>query len=158
MINKAKTVLLSCANKNKLNIFWKGLQEQSYKAFASDGTYKFLKTSNLIDRVEHSSVLTSFTELLGGKVKTMHPRIFAGILGNPNSPKDRLDLEKYNISPISIVCVNLYPIEYVLDKYFINSAVDGDVKCIEALNGLYISDNNSFDFSSVNPITILSGF
>ena len=69
----------------------------------------------------HISQLTEFPEILGGKVKTLHPNIFGGILYNSKSTSDCKDLDNHIIKPIDIVCVNLYNVEEQLQKLYDNS-------------------------------------
>ncbi|MEK6544073.1 MAG: bifunctional phosphoribosylaminoimidazolecarboxamide formyltransferase/IMP cyclohydrolase, partial [Elusimicrobiota bacterium] len=60
--------------------------------------------------------VTGFPEILGGRVKTLHPKIMGGILADLDDPFHRADLNKHAIEPIGLVCVNLYPFEEMLEK------------------------------------------
>ena len=116
----SRRILVSCANKYKLVDFWKGLNSDGFQAYASDGTYNFLKRhgNSTDDNLKHSDALTSYSKFLDGKVKTMHPNIFTGILADPNCESDQEEMEHLEIQPIDIVCVNLYPVEHELKNYY----------------------------------------
>jgi len=83
------------------------LLDYDYEIISTGGTYNLLKENN-IPAVEVKDV-TEFEEMLDGRVKTLHPRIFAGILARTDNPNDMLELEKNNIDTIDLVVVNLYP-------------------------------------------------
>jgi phosphoribosylaminoimidazolecarboxamide formyltransferase / IMP cyclohydrolase len=118
-----RRVLMSCANKHNLDKLWKGLTKSNainFDGFTSCGTYNYLKSKipNDIETVSQIDQLTGFPEILGGKVKTLHPNIFGGILYNTESTSDCEDLDTHNINPIDIVCVNLYNVEEQLQKFY----------------------------------------
>jgi len=101
--------LLSVYDKTGLGAFAKGLAELGFELVSSGGTATFLEDNGLaVTRVED---LTEFPEMLGGRVKTLHPRIHAGILARPDLPEDAAALEAQGIAPFDLVCVNLYPFE-----------------------------------------------
>ena len=101
--------LISVHDKTGLAPFVRGLAELGFELVASGGTAEFLQAEGLsIASVES---VTEFPELLGGRVKTLHPRIHAGILARPASEPDAVDLEREGIDPFDLVCVNLYPFE-----------------------------------------------
>jgi phosphoribosylaminoimidazolecarboxamide formyltransferase/IMP cyclohydrolase len=81
---------------------------------ASGGTAGYLEDLGLeVERVEE---LTEFPELLGGRVKTLHPRIHAGILARRDLEADAAALEEHGIEPFDLVCVNLYPFEQFVTR------------------------------------------
>ena len=101
--------LISVYDKTGLSPFARGLAELGFELVASGGTAEYLQAEGLaITSVES---VTEFPELLGGRVKTLHPRIHGGILGRPASRPDADDLEREGIEPFDLVCVNLYPFE-----------------------------------------------
>ena len=101
--------LLSVYDKTGLGAFAKGLAELGFELVSSGGTATFLEDNDLsVTRVED---LTGFPEMLGGRVKTLHPRIHAGILARLDLPEDAAALEEQGIAPFDLVCVNLYPFE-----------------------------------------------
>ena len=98
-----KRAYISVYDKANVEIAAKKLSNLGYEIISTGNTYKYLK-ENGISAVE-SSTITGFTELLDGKVKSLHPEIFAGILANEK------EIETLNFPPISVVIVNLYPFE-----------------------------------------------
>ena len=76
---------------------------------STGGTQKFLEQHNIpITPVEN---ITEYPSILGGRVKTLHPKIFGGILGRSNNEADQLDLKKFNISSIDMIIIDLYPFQ-----------------------------------------------
>lgn len=99
---------LSAANKENLEILAKNLTDKNYEIISTGNTFKYLQEKGI--KVTKSSTITGFDELLGGKVKSLHPEIFAGILANK---EERLDK---NITAFDLVAVDLYPFEDYIDK------------------------------------------
>jgi phosphoribosylaminoimidazolecarboxamide formyltransferase / IMP cyclohydrolase len=99
--------LLSVYDKTGLDTFARGLSELGVELVASGGTAGFLEEHEL--RVAFVEELTGVGELLGGRVKTLHPRIHAAILARPDRPDDAAALEELAVRPFQLVCVNLYP-------------------------------------------------
>lgn len=103
--------LLSLSDKEGLLDFARGLHDLGFEFFASEGTAKALKTAGL--PVKTVSEYTGQPEGLGGRVKTLHPRIFAGIL----APRgDEPELKAWGAVPLDLVVANLYPFESVIAK------------------------------------------
>ncbi len=101
--------LISVYDKTGLGGFARGLDELGFELVASGGTASFLESEGLpVTRVEE---LTEFPELLGGRVKTLHPRIHAGVLARRGLGDDVAQLAEHGIEPFDLVCVNLYPFE-----------------------------------------------
>jgi phosphoribosylaminoimidazolecarboxamide formyltransferase / IMP cyclohydrolase len=101
--------LISVYDKTGLGPFARGLSELGFELVASGGTAAFLEDAGLqVTKVEE---LTEFPELLEGRVKTLHPRIHAGILARRGREPDEAELAEHRIDPFQIVCVNLYPFE-----------------------------------------------
>jgi phosphoribosylaminoimidazolecarboxamide formyltransferase/IMP cyclohydrolase len=106
--------LISTYDKTGLDIFATGLAELGFELVASGGTADFLKELGLdVVRVED---VTQFPEMLGGRVKTLHPRIHAGILARRDDAGDAATLDEHEIEPFDLVCINLYPFEQVAAK------------------------------------------
>ena len=104
--------LISVYDKTGLAEFARGLDELGFEIVASGGTAEFLDASGLaVTRVEE---LTEFPEILGGRVKTLHPRVHAGILARRGFDNDLSQLAEQEIEPFDLVCVNLYPFEKVV--------------------------------------------
>jgi phosphoribosylaminoimidazolecarboxamide formyltransferase / IMP cyclohydrolase len=103
----APTALLSVSNKEGLVPLAEGLLAAGYQLLSSGGTAQALERAGLpVTRVaEH----TGAPEILGGRVKTLHPRIHGGILARRSDPGHQADLAAQAIAPIDVVVVNLYP-------------------------------------------------
>ena len=103
----APTALLSVSNKEGLLPLAQGLLAAGYQLISSGGTAAALAAAGLpVTKVaEH----TGAPEILGGRVKTLHPRIHGGILAKRSEPSHQADLEAQAIAPIDVVVVNLYP-------------------------------------------------
>jgi phosphoribosylaminoimidazolecarboxamide formyltransferase / IMP cyclohydrolase len=101
--------LLSAYDKTGLGAFARGLAELGYELVSSGGTASFLEDQGLA--VTSVETVTGFPELFGGRVKTLHPRIHAGILARRELAEDTDALEELDIEPFDLVCVNLYPFE-----------------------------------------------
>jgi len=101
--------LISVYDKTGLAAFAGGLRELGFELVASGGTRTFLEEEGL--QVTAVESVTDFPELLGGRVKTLHPRIHAGILARKGFESDLQEIEAEGIEPFDLVCVNLYPFE-----------------------------------------------
>ena len=101
--------LISAYDKTGLVSFARGLAGLGFELVASGGTATALEEAGVsTTRVED---VTGFPELLDGRVKTLHPRIHAGILARRDHPEDVAALKEQGIEPFDLVCVNLYPFE-----------------------------------------------
>lgn len=98
-----KRAYISVYDKENIEFAAKKLINLGYEILSTGNTYNYLKEKG-IDAIE-SSTVTGFRELLSGKVKSLHPEIFAGILA------DKDEAKTLNFPPISVVIVNLYPFE-----------------------------------------------
>jgi len=103
--------LISTYDKTGIDVFARGLAELGWELVASGGTAAYLEGLGL--EVEHVESLTEFPEMLGGRVKTLHPRIHAGILARRDNEEDVATLAEHEIAPFDLVCINLYPFEQV---------------------------------------------
>jgi phosphoribosylaminoimidazolecarboxamide formyltransferase/IMP cyclohydrolase len=99
--------LLSVSDKRGLVPFARGLAELGYSLLSTGGTLEALRSADVPARKvsEH----TGSPEILGGRVKTLHPKIHGGLLARPDMPSDRQELDAQGIEPIRILVVNLYP-------------------------------------------------
>ena len=103
----SRRALISVYDKDAVEEFARGLQELDFELVSSGGTATFLEEQGLaVTRVEE---VTQAPEMLGGRVKTLHPRIHAGILARRDLPGDIDTLAEHEIEPFDLVCVNLYP-------------------------------------------------
>ena len=108
-INKA---LISVSNKKSLNLLLKTLSKHKIQIISSGGTFKKIK--KLGYKCLELSKFTGFKEILDGRVKTLHPKIHAGILSIRKNKSHIRDLKKNNFEEIDLVIVNFYPFEKTL--------------------------------------------
>jgi phosphoribosylaminoimidazolecarboxamide formyltransferase/IMP cyclohydrolase len=108
--------LISVYNKAGLESFARGLAELGWDLVASGGTADYLEHEVGLD-VERVEDLTGVAEMLGGRVKTLHPRIHAAILARRDRDDDVATLAEQDIEPFDLVCVNLYPFSEVAGRY-----------------------------------------
>ncbi|WLC97247.1 bifunctional phosphoribosylaminoimidazolecarboxamide formyltransferase/IMP cyclohydrolase [Leuconostoc carnosum] len=106
--------LISVSDKRGLVPFAQKLIELGYELVSTGGTHHVLADAGL-DVLEIEAV-TDFPEMLDGRVKTLHPRVHAGLLARRDLPEHMATLEKFNIKPIDIVVVNLYPFKSTIQK------------------------------------------
>ena len=102
-----RRALLSVFDKTGLVVLARGLAAQGVALVSSGGTARVLREAGLA--VEDVSNLTGFPEILGGRVKTLHPAVHGGLLARRNDPDDLAELEAHQIAPFDLVVVNLYP-------------------------------------------------
>ena len=111
-MKKIKTALISVSDKKRLKPLLNILKKNSIKIISSGGTYKEIK--KLKFKCAEVSEFTGFPEILGGRVKTLHPKIHAGILNKRESRSHLKDLKNNNFENIDLVIVNFYPFENTL--------------------------------------------
>ena len=109
-----KRALISVSDKTGLVAFAKVLTNCGVEIYSTGGTRKHL-VDNGIDAVEVASY-TGFPEVMDGRVKTLHPKIFGGILARRNLAEDQESLQKHAILEFDLVVVNLYPFESTIKK------------------------------------------
>jgi phosphoribosylaminoimidazolecarboxamide formyltransferase / IMP cyclohydrolase len=106
--------LISVYDKTGLEEFTRGLEQLGFELVASGGTAAFLEERGLhVTRVED---VTRAPEMLGGRVKTLHPRIHGGILARRDRADDVEALDEQEIEPFDLVCVNFYPFSTIAAK------------------------------------------
>lgn len=104
-----KTALVSVFHKDGLEDILSELHAQGVKLLSTGGTQKFIEQLGYpCTKVEE---LTTYPSILGGRVKTLHPKVFGGILGRRGNEGDREEMRKYDIPEIDLVIVDLYPFE-----------------------------------------------
>jgi phosphoribosylaminoimidazolecarboxamide formyltransferase/IMP cyclohydrolase len=113
-MNKIKKALISVSDKKNLKNLLKVLIKHKIKLISSGGTYKEIK--KLKFKCLEVSEYTGSPEILGGRVKTLHPKIHAGILSKRNNKSHRKDLRYNNFEEIDLVIVNFYPFEKTLEQ------------------------------------------
>jgi len=104
-----KSALISVFSKEGLEPIVKELNAQNVTIYSTGGTQKFINDLG-IDVVSVEDI-TSYPSILGGRVKTLHPKVFGGILNRQNNDTDIAELEEYEIPQIDVVIVDLYPFE-----------------------------------------------
>ena len=113
-MSKIKTALISLSNKKNLKPLLNILKKYKIKIISSGGTYKEITKLNF--KCQEVSEFTNFNEILQGRVKTLHPKIHAGILNNRNKKSHLIDLRNNNFENIDLVIVNFYPFENILKQ------------------------------------------
>ncbi len=106
--------LLSVSDKRGLVPFAQGLTSLGFEILSTGGTLDALKAAGI--NAKKVSEHTQSPEILGGRVKTLHPKIHGGILGRPTLASDRQQMEENGIRPIALVAVNLYPFRETVAK------------------------------------------
>ncbi|TPR40640.1 bifunctional phosphoribosylaminoimidazolecarboxamide formyltransferase/IMP cyclohydrolase [Apilactobacillus micheneri] len=109
-----KLALLSVYDKTGIVEFAKKLEARNFQVISTGGTLKKL-LDNGVQAIAVEDI-TNFQEMLDGRVKTLHPRIHAGILAKRDNPVHMKQLSAENIQPIDLVCVNLYPFKTTIEK------------------------------------------
>lgn len=115
MANSAQpTAILSVYDKTGLVDLAKGLSSKGLRLLGSGGTAKLVREAGI--PIGDVSDMTKAPEMLGGRVKTLHPAVHGGILAQLSKDSDVKDLDTHNISPINVVVCNLYPFEETVAK------------------------------------------
>src|SRR5579884_185805 len=106
--------IVSVANRDGVVDLARALEERGVTIFSTSGTAGALREAGI--EAQQVSDLTGFPEILGGRVKTLHPAIFGGILARRDNPAHMQELEAQHLAPIDIVAVNLYPFAETIAK------------------------------------------
>ena len=106
---KIKTALISVFYKDGLEQILKVLNDNGVKFLSTGGTQTFIKSLGY--SCEAVEDLTGYPSILGGRVKTLHPKVFGGILNRRDNDNDKQQINKYDIPEIDLVIVDLYPFE-----------------------------------------------
>ena len=108
-VKKIKTALISVFHKDGLDELLKKLNAEGVRFLSTGGTQKFIEEQGYAcQKVEE---VTTYPSILGGRVKTLHPKVFGGILGRRENEGDREQMAQYDIPEIDLVIVDLYPFE-----------------------------------------------
>ncbi len=106
---KIKTALVSVFHKDGLDEIIKKLHAEGVTLLSTGGTQQFIESLGVpCNAVED---LTTYPSILGGRVKTLHPKVFGGILGRRDNEGDQAQMKQYEIPEIDLVIVDLYPFE-----------------------------------------------
>src|SRR6056300_729372 len=106
---KIKTALISVFDKTGLQPLIETLVEHGVSLYSTGGTETFIR--ELGHEVNAVEELTGYPSILGGRVKTLHPKVFGGILNRGHNENDQEELEQYEIPGMDLVIVDLYPFE-----------------------------------------------
>ena len=118
---KIKTALVSVFHKDGLDELLAKLNEEGVKFLSTGGTQKFIESLGYeCQKVED---VTTYPSILGGRVKTLHPKIFGGILARRDNEGDQEQMKEYEIPAIVLVIVDLYPFEQTVAS----GASDADI-------------------------------
>jgi phosphoribosylaminoimidazolecarboxamide formyltransferase/IMP cyclohydrolase len=113
-MEKIKSVLISVFNKEGIDDLCRNLHQNNIAIISTGGTKKHIEKLNIpVTSVES---LTDFSSILGGRVKTLHPKIFGAILSRRDNPTDLDDIKKHNISKLDMVIVDLYPFQETVES------------------------------------------
>ncbi|AWU43864.1 bifunctional phosphoribosylaminoimidazolecarboxamide formyltransferase/inosine monophosphate cyclohydrolase [Blattabacterium sp. (Cryptocercus kyebangensis)] len=119
-----KRALISVYEKNEeLFDFVRFLDKKEYQILSTCGTYQYLKKNGISNVLKIENII-SFPEILDGRIKTIHPYIYGGILANRSIDKHMKNIHFHGISPIDIVLVNFYPFFDKFNKKSINSMIE----------------------------------
>ncbi|MDE0470581.1 MAG: bifunctional phosphoribosylaminoimidazolecarboxamide formyltransferase/IMP cyclohydrolase PurH, partial [Ekhidna sp.] len=132
---KIRSALISVFHKEGLSPILQRLNELSITLYSTGGTEKFIKKKE-VDVIPVEDV-TDYPSIFGGRVKTLHPNVFGGILQRRENPSDQREAIKHEIPPIDLVIVDLYPFEEAVvsdasDKDIIEKIDIGGVALIRA--------------------------
>jgi len=137
MQKKVSGALISVFYKDGLEPVVKTLQQLDIKIYSTGGTQKFIEDLNI--KCEPVESLTTYPSILGGRVKTLHPAVFGGILGRRDVEQDLKEMSQYNIPEIDLVIVDLYPFEETVQQH---------------ASPLFSGDNNSIEKTIIEKIDI----
>lgn len=108
-IKKIKTALISVFHKDGLEELLAKLHEEGVKFVSTGGTQSFIESLGYECQTVES--ITTYPSILGGRVKTLHPKVFGGILARRENESDLAQMVQYEIPSIDLVVVDLYPFE-----------------------------------------------
>ena len=108
-MKKIKTALISVYYKTGIDTIARLLKENGVQLYSTGGTYDYLR--GIDPEVRTVESLTGYPSILGGRVKTLHPKVFGGILGRTGLASDQREMAQYDIPAFDLVIVDLYPFE-----------------------------------------------
>ncbi|HEX4718079.1 MAG TPA: bifunctional phosphoribosylaminoimidazolecarboxamide formyltransferase/IMP cyclohydrolase, partial [Thermoleophilaceae bacterium] len=117
---RVERALITVSDKRGVVEFARGLAELGVEIISTGGTAKFLASNGIDSRAIDD--YTGFPEILDGRVKTLNPRIYAGLLAVRDNPEHVATLNEHGIEPIDLVCVNLYPFEQTAGRRGVDEA------------------------------------
>lgn len=147
-----KRAYISVFDKENIVDFAKELVNNKFEIVSTGGTYNLLKENEVA--VTEVSQVTGFPEMLGGKVKSLHPTIFAGILADVTNSKESAELAGFKIEKFDMVVVNLYPFEQVASQ---TDNVDELIKNID-IGGVSLLRAGAKNYKNVTVVTDKSDY
>ena len=108
-MKKIRTALISVFYKDGIDTIVSLLKQNGVQIYSTGGTYDYIK--RIDDSVKTVESLTGYPSILGGRVKTLHPKVFGGILGRTQLESDQKEMQDYEIPAFDLVIVDLYPFE-----------------------------------------------
>ena len=114
VMRKVKRAVVSVSNKEGIVPFAAALAASGTEILSTGGTANLLRSEKI--EVTSFDEVTGFPEMLGGRVRTLHPKVFGAILGRLDLESDRAEMEKHRIEPIDLVVVNFYPFAETVAK------------------------------------------
>ncbi len=121
LLKKIKTALISVFYKTGIDTVVSLLKAQGVQIYSTGGTFDYIR--NLDPTVKTVESLTSYPSILGGRVKTLHPKVFGGILGRTQLESDQREMAQYEIPAFDLVIVDLYPFEETVASTTDESAI-----------------------------------
>ncbi len=118
---KIKTALISLFHKEPARLLIKELHDKGVKLYSTGGTLNYIKEIGC--EAEAIESLTEYPSILGGRVKTLHPKVFGGILARSDNTGDQQQLKEYDIPVFDMVVVDLYPFEDTVSSNASNDEV-----------------------------------
>ena len=160
---KITSALISVFDKEGLGPIIQELDKQGVTLYSTGGTEQFIREMDIaVVAVED---ITSYPSILGGRVKTLHPKVFGGILNRQNVASDQEELDQYDIPQLDLVIVDLYPFEHTVasgaaEQDIIEKIDIGGISLIRAAaknfaDVLCVSDKN--DYQEVLDLLIATG-
>ena len=127
---KIESALISVFNKEGISEVCMALFRKEITIYSTGGTKKFIE--NLDIPVKSVESLTGYPSILGGRVKTLHPKIFGSILSRSSNKQDLIDQKTHNIPKINLVIVDLYPFKETVIKIKDKNEIDESTagKCV----------------------------
>lgn len=114
MSTMKRRALVSVSDKTGVAEFARRLSELGFEVISTGGTAREISAAGV--EVTSIEAVTGHPEILGGRVKTLHPRVHGGILADLEDPDQVMELAGHGIGPVDLVCVNLYPFERTLEE------------------------------------------
>ena len=125
MNKKIQSALISVFYKDGLENIIRLLDELNVTIYSTGGTQQFIEGLGV--KVIPVEILTTYPSILGGRVKTLHPSVFGGILGKRDDETHLQEMKQYNIPEIDLVIVDLYPFEKTLEEQTLKASSTGGV-------------------------------